>query len=217
MQIKRTGNAGVLLSMDGVSILLDGVCREIAGYIATPSEVREELCRENPDLVAFTHQHADHFDIDFARTYHRKTLRPILGPESLPVEDVRNGAVTVKGITVTPISSRHIGKASTTTEHVSFVIEGSSCVWFLGDSSPAQWRSKKDLPRPDVLIVPYAYATTDVAWKMTRELGAAKVVILHLPEPENDAYGLWSAVETVTATTPEWIPVIPKVGESIVL
>lgn len=217
MLIKRTANAGVLLTLDGVSVLLDGVSREIAGYLPTPPSIREALCEDFPDLVAFTHPHEDHFDIDFARSYHTQTLRPILGPESLPVEGVRNGPVTVGGVTVTPVGSRHIGKASTTTEHVSFILEGSRCVWFLGDASPAQWRSKTELPRPDVLMVPYAYATTDAAWKMVCDLGAKTVVLLHLPDPGNDPYGLWDAVKTATGQTPAYLPLIPAMGETVTI
>lgn len=215
MRIKRTANAGVLLTLDGVTVLLDGVSREIAGYLPTPPSIRKELEETLPDLVAVTHQHEDHFDIDFARSYHTQTLRPILGPESLPVEGAHNGAVTLGAVTVTPVSSRHIGKASTTTEHLSFILKGSACVWFLGDASPAQWRGRTQLPRPDVLMVPYAYATTDAAWKMTCDLGAKQIVLLHLPDPGNDPYGLWDAVRAVTGQTPENLPLIPAMGETV--
>ena len=43
MQIRRTANAGVLLTLDNVSILLDGVCRVYSPYLAPPPAVLEEL------------------------------------------------------------------------------------------------------------------------------------------------------------------------------
>ena len=51
MKIRRTANAGVLLKLDGVTILMDGVCREVKPYPATPPEVKEELRASMPDAV----------------------------------------------------------------------------------------------------------------------------------------------------------------------
>ena len=168
MEIRRTANAGVLLKLDGVSILLDGVCREVNPYLATPPEEREELSRCLPDVVAFTHTHKDHYDPGFAAFYSERTNGVILGPE-----DCRGiqSSVTVRGVTVMPIKSRHIGKAGQTVKHYSFIVSGTKCVWFLGDASPLQWRQTEDLPKPDVVIVPYAYAITDTAWQITRQFG----------------------------------------------
>ena len=76
------------------------------------------------------------------------------------------------------------------------------------------WRDIDDLPPPDVLIVPYAYAITAAAWKTTRALGAQDVVLLHLPPRSNDPYGLWDAVETTTQQ--DSCLHIPAIGDTIV-
>ena len=95
--------------------------------------------------------------------------------------------------------------------HNSFVIVGSQCVWFLGDASPLQWRSKEALPKPDVLIVPYAYLITQSAWEITQSFGANKVILLHMPKPEEDTIGLWKAVkETVGEDHRVWIPAMDE-------
>ena len=43
MELVRTANAGILLKLDGKTILLDGVCREVKPYPATPPKLREQL------------------------------------------------------------------------------------------------------------------------------------------------------------------------------
>jgi len=199
MEIRRTANAGVLLKLDGHSILLDGVCREVKPYPVTPPEERTQLMKCWPDVIGFTHAHKDHYDPDYAARYMAQTGGVILGPEDLPRCPGSMETRIVGGITVTPIPSRHIGAAGKTTSHVSFIVQGSSCLWFLGDSSPLLWKDRPDLPRPDVLVVPYAYATTPTGWTITRSLGAKHVILLHMPDREVDTLGLWNAVETVTS------------------
>ena len=194
MELTRTANAGILLKLDGVSILLDGVCREVRPYPATPPEIKAELRSNLPDAVAFTHAHKDHYDPAFAAFALQKN-GVILGPADChgTMEPVTVGAVTV-----TPIPSRHIGGAGKTTPHASFVIRGSQCVWFTGDAAPTQWR-RHSLPKPDILVVPYAYCNTPAAWALTQSLGAKTVVLLHMPTRQDDSIGIWRAVEQTVA------------------
>ena len=210
MQLKRTANAGVLLKLDGVSILLDGVCREVKPYPATPPEERALLSACYPDVVAFTHAHKDHYDPAYAAEYSRQTGRVILGPE----QGVRGSmsSICVNGVTITPRSCRHIGASGKDTPHAGFIIQGSKTVWFTGDSSPSQWRNCDDLPKPDVLIVPYAYANTPSSWGFTKSFGAV-VVLVHMPDEENDTVGLWTAVKA--ATGPDRSLMIPKFLQTI--
>ena len=200
MQIRRTANAGVLLKLDGVSILLDGVCQEVKPYLATPPQERAALSACYPDVVAYTHAHKDHYDLAFAGAYQRQTNGVIFGPEDLPGCRASMTPVRIGAVKVTPIASRHIGAAGKTTSHASFIIEGSKCVWFLGDASPLIWKNIKGLPHPDVLIVPYAYATTEVAWTVTQGIDPDKIILLHLPEREDDAAELWDAVEATAGS-----------------
>ena len=210
MELRRTANAGVLLKLDGVSILLDGVCREVKPYPATPPTEKAALLEKLPDIVAFTHAHKDHYDPAYAAEVIRQG-GVILGPDSVKgsMESAKVGDVTVM-----PIPSRHIGAAGKTTPHASFVIRGSKCVWFLGDSSPLLWKGA-DLPKPDVLIVPYAYATTATGWQITQGLGAGKIVLLHMPTREADDIGLWKMVEETVRNSPELM--IPAMGENLII
>ena len=207
MVIRRTANAGVLLELDGVSILMDGVCREVKPYPATPPEIKAELMERFPDVVAFTHAHKDHYDPVYATAYLKQSNGVVLGPADC------HGSMelaTVGGVRITPVPSRHIGAAGKDTTHTSFIVEGSYCVWFTGDASPMQWRNRLDIPKPDILLVPYAYAATPAAWSVTQSLGAQTVVILHLPDRQKDGVGLWDAVEKTAGK--ESNLVIPAIG-----
>ena len=215
MEIRRTANAGVLLKLDGVSILLDGVCREVKPYPATPPSERATICESYPDMVCYTHAHKDHYDPSFAAEYQKQTGGVILGPTDLPSCTSCMDSASVGTVTVSPVQSRHIGGAGKTVSHASFIVKGSQCVWFLGDSSPLLWKGRTDLPKPDILIVPYAYTTTPTGWGITQSLGAEKVILLHMPTREDDNIGLWGATEATTGF-PELL-LIPDMGETITL
>lgn len=211
MEIQRTANAGVLLRMDGVSILLDGLADKVEGYIPTPAQMAESLLENLPDILAFTHNHKDHCSEALLLLYRKQNLRPIYGPESLPL-----GSVKIGEVTITPVASRHLGKVEPDLQHVSYIIQGSQCVWFMGDAAPLQWKNRTDLPKPDVLIAPYAYGNSKPAWDMTTKL-TKQVILLHLPDRENDMYDLWKSVEEVACQDTAAKLWIPEIGEQIAL
>ena len=210
MELQRTANAGVLLTMDGVSILLDGLADRVENYLPTPAEMVEKLMENPPDVLLYTHNHPDHCSDALLLTYRKQNLRPIYGPESLHLGSIRLGAVTI-----TPVESRHLGKVEPGLNHVSYIIQGSKCVWFMGDAAPLQWKNRADLPKPDVLIAPYAYGNTKAVWDMTCSL-TKNIVLLHLPDKDKDLYHLWEGVEATTrgTTASLWIPYM---GESVTI
>ena len=210
MEIQRTANAGVLLKMDGVSILLDGLADRVEGYLPTPTEMAERLLGNPPDVLAFTHYHPDHCSDAFLLPYRKQNLRPIYGPESL-----HTGSIRVGEVTITPVESRHLGRTEPGLQHVSYIVQGSKCIWFMGDAAPLQWKNRTDLPKPDVLIAPYAYGNTKAVWDMTCSL-TKYVVLLHLPDREEDVYGLWESVDTTTAGANANL-FIPQLGETIIV
>lgn len=211
MEIKRTANAGVLLRLDGKSILLDGVCEEVKPYLPTPAGERETLLKSAPDAIAFTHDHKDHYDAAFVSAYHKSAAGPILGPADIPFSTAET--VTLGNVRITQVPTHHLG-VSAALGHHSFILEGSRCVWFMGDASPLQWRKLSHLPKPDVLIVPYGFAIGS-GWQISSQLGAEAVVLLHLPEKDNDPYGLWQAVVETTGQGSGPRLYIPDMGETI--
>ncbi|MBE6982938.1 MAG: MBL fold metallo-hydrolase [Ruminococcaceae bacterium] len=206
MEIQRIANAGVLLRLDGVSILLDGLCDRVDGYLPTPPHIVEQLLDAPPDLLAFTHCHADHCSQALLLPYQTYKRRPILGPASLPAGQVRVGDVGI-----TAVETRHLGKAELGLVHMSYVIEGSKTVWFMGDASPMQLKKLEKFPRPDVLIAPYAYANTVLSWAQVMALSPKTVVIVHLPEKEQDFFDLRHQVEETAGTFAGlWLPEIEE-------
>ena len=184
--ITRTANAGVLVEMDGTRILIDGVCQPLPPYLGCPDYLLSTLYEDMPDVLAFTHKHLDHYDSNFVKIYEEKTLRSACGPESLSFYENN-------GVTISSFPTRHIGK--TDILHYSFVIKGSSTIWFMGDATPLSLKSTSSLPKPDLLIVPFAYAITPSAWRLAKETGAKKILLVHLPLKEDDSENLWGMVE----------------------
>lgn len=204
MEFKRTANAGGLITLDGVTILIDGVCKELKPYQGTPQNILKELSLNYPDILAYTHTHSDHFDEAYVNMYKKDTLRSVSGPELSDIKAVGN--VEIKGI-----PTRHIGK--TDVEHLSYVIKGSKCIWFTGDASPLVFKNITNLSEPDVLIVTHSYVTSLSAWKIVKGTGAKKVILLHMPEREDDEYGLWDSMENIIQN--DSCLCIPKIGEII--
>ncbi len=186
MKIKRTANAGVIIYLDGLSILLDGVCGEIPPYLKTPDIIRQELCSELPDIVAFTHKHPDHYDKEFADFFEKETAKKVISPDNQVVCRQEN-------VVIETFKSRHIGKSDI--EHISFVIKGSKTVWFMGDASPQTIKNMDKFPKPDVLFVPFAYINSEVSLRLTKSIGAEHIIVLHLPKRKDDKYKIYESFE----------------------
>ncbi len=206
MIIRRTANAGVLLIMNGISVLLDGVSKEVFPYEKTPESIREELISNPPDILAFTHEHEDHYDESFAELYKLETLRSTIGPEC-------SSSLRFGNTLITPVKTRHIGKPDI--EHTSFIIQGEKCVWFGGDASPNDLLSKQDLPKPDVMILPFAFASRRHIWEKTLSKGAKAIILVHMPNRNADPYGIWEAVENTVKN--DNVLYIPVINDSITL
>jgi L-ascorbate metabolism protein UlaG (beta-lactamase superfamily) len=214
MQIRRTANAGVLLTLDDASILLDGVCQEVSPYLATPAEIRQELMCCPPDAVLFSHHHEDHFDPDYCLAANKPIYSTVQVAGILPGLVRLEKTCSVGKIKITAVPTRHMGHYSKTTQHCSFVIQGSQTVWFLGDASPTELKQLSDFSKPDVLIVPYPYIGTPAALKNVLELLPCKIVLLHMPLREIDPDGIWNSItdgiESLKANL-----YLPELGETL--
>ncbi len=207
MEIRRTANAGVLLTMDDVTILLDGVCRQVLSYLPTPKAELQRLSEALPDAVAFTHHHPDHYDPGFVRNYEAATGKKVL--PTAPVSFV--GTVHIDAV-----QTRHMGKTDPDLQHVSFVLQGSRCVWFLGDAAPQQLKLLAEHPRPDVLIIPFPYLATEVTVKQMESYLPCQIVLVHMPAKQNDPDGIWEMVAPAMKKLGQWIH-CPEIGENLTL
>lgn len=206
MKILRTANAGVLLTLDDVRILLDGVCGDLPPYLTTPDDIKLELCKNIPDVVAYTHFHTDHFDNEFALFYENKTGNKIISPDFSAIQTVGN-------VKISSVETRHIGK--TDVKHISFIIKGSKTVWFMGDASPANLKNMCDTEKPDVLLAPFSYFNSPSSLRLAQNLGASKIYVLHLPNENNDEFNINSTVMGNIKNEPD-IDIL-NMGETVIL
>ncbi len=204
MEIQRTANAGVLLKLDGVGILLDGVCQEADCYLATPPEIQQELLENVPDGVLFTHTHPDHYSPAYAQSCGREVVLP----------DGTEQNISVGPVQITAIPTRHMGKAEGL--HQSFVLQGSRCIWFLGDAAPTELKKFAPFPKPEVLLVPYPYVSSKHVLAWLEQLLPCEMILLHLPDPAKDEAGLWEMVRPGIESLKSHLH-IPQIGQAVEL
>lgn len=213
MQIKRTANAGVLLGLDGKSILLDGVCQEVKPYLATPAQMYEALLRDPPDAIAFSHTHPDHYWPSFVSDYLQKAAGPVIGPADIAFADTHT--VRLGTVRIIPVQCRHLGR-SEQIAHRSYIIQGSRCVWFMGDATTEHWLEQTQLPHPDVMIAPYAFASGH-GWQVTKELNPDVLVLVHMPEKDQDIHGIWDGVTRTVGKDKHPMVIVPEMGQTVQL
>lgn len=213
MRIQRTANAGILLELDGKRILMDGVCEGFGAYLGTPEHLREVLHRQPPDALVYTHTHPDHYDELFVSHYLQNTAGPVLGPADIPCGET--GAMQLGNILITPVETRHIGRTNGC-DHRSYVLQGSGCVWFMGDASPLHWQKIANVPKPDVIIAPYGFFLGK-GWEHCKQSGAKSIVVVHMPLKENDPYELWQALEKILTDQSGPEVFVPAIGETVLL
>ena len=189
--------------MDGISILLDGVCSKVEPYEVTPKAILDALTNNYPDAVGFTHQHPDHFHsgyLDFCTQTGTVILMP--GAQEGRVGDVN----------IYPIKTRHLGKVEPDLIHNSFLICGRQTILFAGDAAPSELQAVKNV---DVLIAPYAYVTTSAGIKAVISTGAKQLILVHMPGIDPDPYGIWESVRTGLSKCDAFEIVLPQMGQEI--
>ena len=215
MEIRRTANAGVLLTLDDVKILLDGVSREVKPYPATPPEIVQDLLSNPPHAALFTHNHEDHFDPDYCRKADSVFYGTAQAGEEVAGLITDQTAVIGK-VKVTAVTTRHMGHYGKTTEHQSYVLEGNQVIWFLGDASPAELKKLASIAKPDVLLIPYPYISTPAALKMVEAYLPCKIVLLHMPLQKNDPEGIWESAAAGMEYLKAYL-YVPEMGETLKL
>ncbi len=202
-----------MLELDGKRILLDGVCEGFEAYLPTPEQLRKALQQQPPDALAYTHRHPDHYDGLFVSDYLQNTAGPVLGPADIPCAVTE--PMQLDSVLITPVASRHIGRTDGCL-HRSYVLQGSRCVWFMGDASPLHWQKNAIAPKPDVIIAPYGFLLSK-GWEYCKNTGAKAVIVVHMPLRENDPYNLWGALEQTLVDRSGPAVYIPAMGENVVV
>ena len=139
------GHSTVLVEIDGIRILTDPLLVERLGPLRRVARARAALDGVQPDVVLISHGHYDHLHLPSLRLIGGEPR--ILAPAGLGTLLARHGyaatevmpgdRVRVAGITIETTSALHHGgrgPLGPTSTAVGFRIEGSSRVYFAGDT-----------------------------------------------------------------------------------
>jgi L-ascorbate metabolism protein UlaG (beta-lactamase superfamily) len=166
-RIVFVGHSTVLIEMDGVRLLTDPLLRGRVAHLRRQVPAVEMAGCANPTAVLISHLHHDHLDLPSLRTLGRDT--PLIVPRGagpwlrakgfaaiteLGVgEAVRIGSVSVRAMPADHDGAR--ASRAVRAEAVGYVLEGSSKVYFAGDTG--LFEEMSDIAQGlDVALLPVA-------------------------------------------------------------
>jgi L-ascorbate metabolism protein UlaG (beta-lactamase superfamily) len=220
LRLTYVGHATVLIELDGVRILTDPILRNRVGPLRRRGSSPSPADLGPIDVALISHAHPDHFD--------RASLRAIPGdpvvitPRGLGrrakrvAHDVREvivgDQVDIGDITITAIAARHPRwPLERVVRPLGYLIEGSSRVYFAGDTAPFAAMSKL-AGRVDVALLPVgrwgppvgpARLTPRTAVSVARQVGAKIAIPIHwgtlyVPGFEGGRWG-WGSIDAAAA------------------
>lgn len=205
-------HAGVRINMDGISLLADPFSLIRPGlWSSTPYDIANSMIlKPHADAVIFTHEHHDHFNLDFTlrllkehpqmKVITSKTVQNLLlqaSPDDqgltgrlLPAE-IQDGrtSLSLGSLSVTLFPTIHDGPVNFGTEHYAVLIRGTRSILFLGDTKPdaKNFSFIQEQASPDLLLAPFVYLTLREGRKIVFDLIKPKTAaFLHLPVAEGD-------------------------------
>lgn len=218
--ITYLANEGVFIQSGDKAVIIDGLFREgVSRYMTLPDDLREDLETAsgefgNCNAVLVTHLHSDHFDA--ASVYRHLRYNP--GTHLIAGEDVvglieteaadefakyrerihapmlewkQDTTLTVNGINITALRTRHGWWKNYGLDHLGFIVEVNDVrVLHLGDiemseENLAQFRTH--LVDIDVAILPHWLMTYDKGIELTkRYIKAEEFIAVHV-EPDKVA------------------------------
>ena len=142
-RLTYVGHATTLIELDGVALLTDPVLRDRIGHvrrIAPP--VTDRL---HPDAMLISHAHRDHLDLPSLRLLPSSVpaFAPPVAAELLrragrPVTELAAGQrVRVGQLEIAAVEAAHDGRripAGRARDSIGYLIEGTVCVYFAGDT-----------------------------------------------------------------------------------
>jgi L-ascorbate metabolism protein UlaG (beta-lactamase superfamily) len=160
------GHATMYIELDGVRILTDPLLRPMSAGLVHRSPPPAEITDRPVDAVLISHLHHDHLDIGSLRLLPSgfDILVARGGGPLLAQHGFRNArelsagqSAEVKGVSVIATRADHRGfrvPAGPTGETVGFIIEGTSRIYFAGDT--AVFEAMSELRPIDVALLPIA-------------------------------------------------------------
>lgn len=222
-------NAGIVFRVGEKTVGIDCLCKDsLKLYQDTPLQIREEL---NLDVLIFTHEHEDHFCVQYVREaweknpaltiYSTKKTIELLMETDIPATNlyqVMDGnELEVGALHITFMQSIHEGEQYSDIENLTLLIQIEDRHFVVtGDAMP----SKKIFERIrawssciDWLFVPFPYVGLRSTRKLMREyLDIKNIFVLHQPRKEADAQNWVANTKRVCEGAKDALPqpIFPK-------
>lgn len=211
-----TATAGVIGAMGGFSFLLDALHMEPTAEFSsltpeTAERALEEMVSFPPEAVLVTHDHRDHFykplvDEALRRFPDSRLVMPALAP-SVVSGVVRSKSASVRFQKLTHQMARKLGDPA----NYGFLIEsGGKTLLTAGDATPFDERifALTGGRAPDVALLDFPWLTTRRGQEMLNRLAPRRIVLFHLPYPEEDRCGYCAAATSAAEKYPADVDVL---------
>ena len=211
--LRYVANAGMLVSIEGVSFLIDAPTRDgISPYETSPADERTRLEEAKPpydavDAILVTHWHEDHFSPEAAAAHLSRNPRAVFisSPEvvtrlraarpDLPADRIRavlpapghSEEVTVGGVAVRVLRIRHNPTRRLPEQHVGFLIGARATVLHVGDADPVpdNFTLLRTLPKVETALLPFWYVLDDANRRfVATSIAPRRIVGMHLPRTD---------------------------------
>ena len=211
--LRYVANAGMLVSIEGASFLIDAPTRDgITPYETSPADERTRLEEAKPpydvvDAILVTHWHEDHFSPEAAAAHLGRNPRAVFisSPEvvtrlraarpDLTADRIRavlpppgqSEEVTVGGVSVRVLRIRHNPTRRLPEQHVGFLIGTRATVLHVGDGDPApdNFTLLRTLPQVDTALLPFWYVLDEANRRfVATSIAPRRIVGMHLPRAD---------------------------------
>ena len=218
-----TVNSGLYLRHEAFSCLVDGLHADTAdGFSNPPPALLQDLALgdgifRDLDALLFTHLHADHHDAALTRQALALPCRPKLwSPEeaSLQAEPAENGLLRVQlghNATLWARNTVHDGARFADVPHQSFLLQlGEERFFIAGDALLGETDAapfvRAAQGRIDAAFLNFYHISTPARRAFVQELAPERVILGHLPFPEDDKNGVIDLTRRMMAQLPANLP-----------
>lgn len=195
MHITLLCNAGLALTHDGQTLLVDVPNQTVLPFYGLPDEMRENIISRTPPYdtvcgLCYTHTHADHCDMTFLAEYRNRWPGV---PIYYPMAKIGQGSITVGAFTIEYCEIPHAPMDEEAPPHVALLIQaGEKSVYIAGDAvlNPDLHQAFLKDRRADAAFWNSMY----ISRPETRQLlkgTAASNYIYHMPAVQTDSFGIW--------------------------
>lgn len=221
--VRYVSNAGLIFKIGEKSIGIDCFCRDSAKlYQDTPLEIRQGL---NLDVLIFTHEHEDHFCVEYVKEaweknsnlqiYAGKKVIESLEEVNIPTDNLNQmedgDVLETDGLQVRFIETLHEGEQYADVQNLTLLIKKEDKHFVVtGDAMPCKelfemisaWSGQIDW-----LFAPFPYVGLRSTRKFLKEhLDIQNIFVLHQPRKEADVQDWVANAKRVCENAKDGLP-----------